>query len=131
MNFLLLWSQYRTMIYIAIVVMFLGGVWLHGRHYGKESMIPEVEEAKSEVVKWQKVSDNYKIAIEAQNKSIERMSAESEGRIQALKDNASKAIMEGQKFRKQAENRAKEIHDLKLSGSECDRLIQLIDEVRE
>lgn len=127
---MLLFNQYRILIYLAVALVLVGGIWLHGRSAGVNSMEDNVARAESDAANWKKTAENYKTLIDGHNQAIAAMKAETDKRILALKNNAVSASLESRKNQTLAEKRADEIRKLKLSGSECENIKSLITNAR-
>lgn len=127
---LALFGQYRIFVYAAVIVGLVGGIWLHGRSAGVNSMEDNVARAESDAANWKKTAENYKTLIDGHNQAIAAMKEETDKRILALKNNAVSASLESRKNQALAANRADEIRKLKLSGSECENIKSLITNAR-
>ena len=120
-------SQYRLLIYVAGVLLLTGWIWFSGRSSGIKSMEDDVAKAESAAANWEETAKNRQIAIEGQNQAIERMKVDFDTKYRALKDNATKANLEGQKIRQAYKKQAVALKALELSKNECEAYNQLID----
>ena len=109
----------------------LGGIWLHGRSAGVESMRPKLEAAKSDAENWRVAAENRKTIIEAQNQAVAGLKASNELRVSTLRKQLAVANSEASKFRKIADEKANTLLNMKLSENECQALVQLVDEARK
>lgn len=107
------------------------GIYLKGRSDGKETMRPKLEAAQSAADNWKQAADNRKTLIEAQNRAVAALKAENEARISDIQKKLAVANSEASKIRRQATDSATAILTMKVTGTECQQLEQLIDEARK
>lgn len=112
---------------ILIFAAILGGIWLHGRHNGVESMRPKVEAAESDRDLWKQTADNRLTLMKAQNTAVEALKQSQATRLSVLQNKLAKAEMEASTARQTAERRAEILAGVELSGTECEQLVKLVD----
>lgn len=123
----LFFNQYKWLVYISGVLVLCAWIWFSGRASGIESMADDVAKAESTAENWKKTAENKQIAIDGQNQAIERMKVDFDTKYRALKDNATKANLEGQKITRAYKKQAAALKSLELSKNECEAYNQLID----
>lgn len=113
------------------IVAVIGGIWLHGRSAGVDSMQAKYDSAMALAALFQQTAQTRKTQIDAQNQAVVALKAESDRRVKAMQERLKQANSEASQFREVAEKRKNAVLNLPLSENECTALKQLVDEARK